>query len=55
MKKLVIVLSLLGFSSAALACKDHEATTATKEKAPAVAKASKKAPKVDVKKGEKKS
>ena len=56
MKKLVIVLSMLGFSSTALACHDKEDTTAKKEnKAPAVAKASKKPAKVEVKKGEKKS
>ncbi len=53
MKKLVIVLSMLGFSSAALACHDEAGTTAKKDgKAPTVAKAAKKAPK---KKTEKKS
>jgi len=56
MKKLVLVLSLLGFSSAALACHDKEDSTAKKEnKAPAVAKAAKKPAKAVVKKGEKKS
>jgi hypothetical protein len=55
-KKLVIALSLLGFSSAALACPDRETTTAKKEqKAPAVAKAAKKAQKSGAKKVEKKS
>ena len=56
MKKLVLVLSLLGFSGAALACHDREDTTAKKEnKRPAVAKANKKPAKAEVKKSEKKS
>jgi hypothetical protein len=56
LKKLVLVLSLLAFSSAALACHEKEDSTAKKEnKSPAVAKAAKKPAKAEVKKGEKKS
>jgi hypothetical protein len=45
MKTLLIALSMVSFSSAALACPGHEETTATQEqKAPPAAKKAKKAP-----------
>ena len=57
MKKLVLVLSLLGFSSAAIACQDKENTTAAApQKSSVAAKSAKKAPRTDAaKKHQKKS
>jgi len=48
MKTLLIALSMVSFSSAALACPGHEDTTTMQEqKAPPVAKKAKKAPRTD--------
>jgi hypothetical protein len=48
MKTLLIALSMVSFSSAALACPGHEDTTAMQEqKPPPVAKKAKKAPRTD--------